>query len=243
MLGGRRNVNTVPLAGCEPGRPEQTPVNVSVPRSGRGLQHADGDAAGVRARQRRGGDRVVAGSQRRQQVEVARRTASQQRRVRLEQVEQRPVGVEHPLPVAVLGRLVVAGQFARAPPSGPGRRCSGPRWRCRRGSATSWSSTQLASTPSSGAGSSIGRCVWRPRFGMIVTYCPASRPKRIITRRMRSMLLRGSTPEVVADAVRRAGREGDLDVPGGALAGPVLQGRDQLPVDADLCRSGADRTR
>ena len=60
--------------------------------------------------------------------------------------------------------------------------------------ATSCSSTQLASTPSSGAGSSIGRWVWLPLFGMIVRYCPASRPKRAITRRMRSIPLRGNTP-------------------------------------------------
>ena len=33
-----------------------------------------------------------------------------------------------------------------------------------------------------------------PLFGMIVRYCPASSPKRAITRRMRSMPLRGSTP-------------------------------------------------
>ena len=60
--------------------------------------------------------------------------------------------------------------------------------------ATSCSSTQLASTPSNGAGSSIGRWVWLPLFGMIVRYCPASSPKRAITRRMRSIPLRGSTP-------------------------------------------------
>ena len=46
--------------------------------------------------------------------------------------------------------------------------------------ATSCSSTQLASTPSSGAGSSIGRWVWLPLFGMIVRYCPASSPNRVM---------------------------------------------------------------
>ena len=48
----------------------------------------------------------------------------------------------------------------------------------------------------------------------------------------------GQHAQVIADAVRRAGGEGDLDVPGGALAGPVLQVRDQLPVDPHLGRSG-----
>ena len=60
--------------------------------------------------------------------------------------------------------------------------------------ATSCSSTQLPSTPSSGAGSSIGRWVCEPLFGMIVTYWPASSPNRVITRRTRSTLLRGNTP-------------------------------------------------
>ena len=60
--------------------------------------------------------------------------------------------------------------------------------------ATSCSSTQLPSTPSSGVGSSIGRCVGAARFGMIVMYWPASSAKRAITRRIRSIELRGSTP-------------------------------------------------
>ena len=60
--------------------------------------------------------------------------------------------------------------------------------------AGAWSSTQLPSTLSSGAGSSTGRCVWVPLFGTIVTYMPASRANRNITRRINAMLFRGNTP-------------------------------------------------
>ncbi len=74
--------------------------------SGRPAQHADGDAARVRIGQRRGGDGVVAGPQRRQHVEELRER-QRARRERLEQVEQRPVGGVHPVAVGVAARQLL----------------------------------------------------------------------------------------------------------------------------------------
>ena len=77
--------------------------------AGRPADHAGGDAADLRAGQGRGGDGVVAGAQRRQHVEVLleRQPAGGEL---VEQVEHRPVGREHLLPVAGLGLRVLAGE-------------------------------------------------------------------------------------------------------------------------------------
>jgi hypothetical protein len=60
--------------------------------------------------------------------------------------------------------------------------------------ATSCSSTQPASTPNSGYGSPTGRCVGLPPDVVIVTYWPASSPKRAITRLTTAASLRANTP-------------------------------------------------
>ena len=112
----------------------------------------------------------------------------------LEQVEHRPVGREHLLSVARLGLLVVAGQRLQLGLLLGVVGVAGQRRDVGRGWRRPAARRSCPARPSSGAGSSIGRWVWAPLVGMIVRYCPASSPKRAITRRMRSMLLRGSTP-------------------------------------------------
>ena len=124
--------------------------------AGRPAQHADGDAAGVRAGQGRGGDGVVARAQRRQHVEELR---ERQRAGRegLQQVEQRPVRREH------LVAVVVAGQAPRARPAGPRPWCSGRASRCRRGprrpaAPRSWRAPRAAVRARRSAGGCASRC-------------------------------------------------------------------------------------
>ena len=77
-----------------------------------------------------------------------------------------------------------------------------------------------------------------PLLGMIVTYCPASSPKRAITRRIRSTLLRGSTPRWSPAWYDAPCGQGDLEVAGRPWRGAAVAGVDQLAVLPDLRRAG-----
>ena len=125
--------------------------------------------------------------------------------------------------------------------------------------APSCSSTQLPRTPSSGAGSSIGRWVWVPLVAMMVRYMPGVEPEPGDHPADQGEAVAREHAEVVTRPVVHVVGQRDLDVPGrpigvpravrrqldvgGYQGGPRPVGQDdrvgQLPVDH---RDGQPRT-